>query len=234
MARRYFGGMLFVVLASVVFAGCKKDESPVEVTDAPALPVVVFHGPLTASTHAEAQKVKTTVSSFNYFTTSFSAFDGAPISVSGNTYTRTIKDGDLTFRLTATRQDNHTVLWKLYLDGRESNGTTYAHWLATEGVVDEDLKNAAWVNYEENKTTKASEFFWTVNSAASLIGTLKVYTDGQLTAQSILMDNANNTGELKQYTGSVLTYRAIWLASGNGQYWYYDANGLVTSQGTWS
>jgi hypothetical protein len=47
------------------------------------------------------------------------------------------------------------------------------------------------------------------------------------------MENVNLTGEYRAYRGTTLEYRAIWLASGNGQYWYYDANGQITNQGTW-
>ncbi|HXG37879.1 MAG TPA: hypothetical protein VNL36_03810 [Bacteroidota bacterium] len=217
----------------LLFVGCKNDENPTEVADAPMLPIVVLRGPQTSSTHVEAQKVKEAVNLFNYFTTSFGAFEGKTISVSGNTYTWTLKDGDLTFRLTATKQDNNQVLWKLFLDGRGSNGVTYSNWLSLEGTVDADLKNAVWVNYEENKTTKASEVLWTVSSGGILTGTVKYYSAAELVRQSVLTENVNLTGEYRLYKGTTLEYRAIWLASGNGQYWYYDANGQITNQGTW-
>lgn len=222
-----------VAMGMLTLVGCKSDENPAEVTDAPMLPVVVFRGPQTKSTHVEAQKVKDAVNLFNYFTTSFGAFEGKTISVSGNTYTWTLKDGDLTFRLVATKQDNKQILWKLFLDGRGNNGTMYSNWLSLEGVVDADLKNAAWTNYEENKTTKASEVLWTISAGGTLTGTMNYFSMGEFTSQAVLTENVNLTGEYRTYRGVTLEYRAIWLASGNGQYWYYDANGQITSQGTW-
>lgn len=228
MRRLALAGLCILLLGD-----CKNDENPAEVTDAPALPIVVFRGPQTTSTHVEALKVKQAVSLFNYFTTSFGAFEGKTISVSGNTYTWTLKDGDLTFRLTATKQENNQVLWRLLLDGRSSDGTTYSNWLSLEGTVDADLKNAAWTNYEENKTTKASEVLWNISIGGTLTGTVKYFSSTELVTQSVLTENVNLTGEYQTYRGTILEYRAIWLASGNGQYWYYDANGQITNQGTW-
>ncbi len=225
--------LAFAGLWIILLVGCRTEESPTEVTDAPTLPIVVMRGPQTTSTHVEAQKVKSAVNLFNYFTTSFGVFEGKPITVSGNTYTWTFRDGNLTFRLTATKQDNNQVLWKLFLDGRGSDGTSYTNWLSLEGTVDADLKNAAWVNYEEHKTTKASEVLWNVNSSGTLTGTVKYFSSSELVTQSVLMENVNLTGEYRAYRGTTLEYRAIWLASGNGQYWYYDANGQITNQGTW-
>jgi len=221
--------ILIVIIAFVV--GCT-EENPLEPISAPTLPIVAFKGPNTTSTHEEAKNVKAFVSSFNAFTTSFDAFSLTQPTVSGDTYTWTLTESSLTLRLTATIRSDSGYTWKLILNGNDGS-TTYNNWTAIEGTTDAGMRNAAWNIYEDNTTTKSSDFLWTITSSGSLVGTLNQYVAGALSGQTTITDNANFTGEVRVYQSTVQTYRAIWLSNGSGQYFYYDANGVVTSQGTW-
>lgn len=224
-----------VLSMMVAVAGCSKDEDPVDLSSVPPLPIVVFRGPITASTHTEAQKVKAIVAELNGFTTSFNAFSNVRPTVSGETYSWTLTESGLTVRLVATKQPDGGYAWKLILNGRDNvSGETYNNWTAFEGTVDAARTNATWFIYNDNATTKSSDLIWTISSSGSLVGTLNKYSNGVLTGQTILTDNLIGTGEVRLIQNSLLTYRAIWLSSGNGQYWYYDPSGQVTSQGTWS
>lgn len=224
-----------VLSMMMVLAGCTKEEDPVDLSSVPALPIVVFRGPITISTHAEAQNVKTIVAEFNGFTTSLDAFSSVRPTISGETFTWSLTESGLTIRLIAAKQADEGFFWRLILNGRDNgSGQTYNNWTAFEGTVDAPGRNATWFIYDDNLTTKSSDLIWTISSNGSVVGTLNKYAGGVMTAQTLLTDNANSTGEVRVIQNSLLRYRAIWLSSGNGQFWYYDASGQITSQGTWS
>jgi hypothetical protein len=227
LVRRLFG----LLLVGVLIQGCAKNDNPVDLSSVPPLPIVVFVGPITSSTHVEVAAIRTYVSQFNEFTTSFDAFATTVPTISDSVYTWDIS-GTLAFRLTATKQPDGGFRWRLFLNGSYA-GVTYNNWLAYEGTTDAAQKNASWILYEDNKSTKNGDFTWTISSAGSLVGALKTYTNGVQTSRATITNNSGFTGEVNSFQNSVLTYHAFWLSSGSGQYWHYDANGQVTSQGTW-
>ncbi len=220
-----------LLLVGALIQGCTKNDNPVDLSSVPQLPVVVFIGPITSSTHVEVAAVRAYVSQFNEFTTSFDAFASTVPTISDSVYTWDIS-GTLAFRLTATKQSDGGFRWRLFLNGSDA-GVTYNNWLAYEGTTDAAQKNSSWVLYDDNKTIKNGEFIWTITSAGSLVGTLNSYANGVQTSQTKITNNTGFTGVVDYYQNSVISYHAIWLSSGSGQYWHYDANGQVTSQGVW-
>ena len=220
-----------IVLALFLF-GCN-EENPITIYTGPPLPIVGFRGPATSSTHAEVDSTKARVEGFNEFTLYLGDFSNTEPSVSGNTYTWSLVREGVTYRLTGVMMADSSFSWKLVLNGNQNGGTTYNNWTAFEGTTDAARKNAHWSIYAEHTTVKSSDFIWTVTSL-SLIGTLNVYTDGVISGSTVITDNSNNTGEIRIYQGAVLTYRAVWISNGSGQYWYYNENGTIASQGSWS
>ena len=223
--------LLGFVLIGAVMHGCAKNDNPVDLSSVPQLPVVVFIGPITSSTNAEVDTIRAYINQFNQFTTSFDSFSSTIPTIADSIYTWNIS-GTRSFRLTATKQTDGGFRWRLFLNGTDS-GVTYNNWLAFEGTTDAAEKNASWILYDDNKTSKNGDFVWTISSAGSLVGTLNSFVNGVQTSQTTITNNTGLTGEVKYIRNSVLNYRAIWLSSGSGQYWHYDANGQVTSQGTW-
>ena len=83
----------FTLIVSVLLLMSCMEDNPVDTIEAPPLPIVGFKGPITTSTHVEAQNVKGQISQFNAFTTSFDAFSLTQPTVPGDTYTWTIREG---------------------------------------------------------------------------------------------------------------------------------------------
>ncbi|HXG37729.1 MAG TPA: hypothetical protein VNL36_03055 [Bacteroidota bacterium] len=233
--RRNFWAILVVFAALAVMAGCElQDQTTGPDSQPPPFPVVAFKGPQTNSTNAEAQYTKTAVEAMNGFSSYFLIFSGLTATASENTFTWTYTVQNLTIRLTATRQSNGDYAWKMIYNGSDSQGRSYNNWTSLEGTTSADSRSGSWIVYEENSTTKAADYTWSTNSANALTGSFKLYSAGVLATQITLTSNADNTGELKIYDGALLVYRSVWQANGSGQWWRYDANGNITSSGSWT
>lgn len=233
--RRNIWPIFVGLVALAVMAGCElQDQTSGPDDQPPSFPVVVFKGPQTNSTNPEVQYTKATVEAMNGFGSYFLIFSGltATTSESGFTWTYTVQN--LTIRLTATRQSNGDYAWKMIYNGSDSQGRSYNNWTSLEGTTSTDSRSGSWIVYEENSTAKAAEYTWSTSSTNALTGTFKLYSSGTLATQIILTSNADNTGELKIYDGTVLVYRSIWQANGSGQWWRYDASGNLIGSGSWT
>lgn len=225
-----------LLIFAFVLSGCsKKDSSPTEAqVTAPIVPSLVFKGPGTTSTETNAQMIKSYVSAMNVFTTMFSPYQYLQSVRDGNTWTWTYTEGTLTVKMTSAYQSDGTYLWKLILNGKDpSDGVTYNNWTGMDGSTSADGKSGSWKIYEDNKTTIAADFAWATTNNV-LTGTQKNYTNGTSSGQIVLINNPDNTGEMKIYTGTVVTYRATWTATGSGQWWTYNSSGTQTGTGSWT
>lgn len=225
-----------LLLFAFILAGCSKDgSSPSEPqVTAPTVPTLVFKGPSTTSTETNAQMVKSYVSAVNMFTTMFAPYQYLPSTRDGNTWTWTYTEGTLTVKMTSTAQSDGTNLWKLILNGQDqSDGVTYNNWTGMEGSTSGDGKSGSWKIYEANTTIIEGDFSWATNNNI-LTGTQKEYTNGTSTGQIVLVNNPDNTGEMRMYEGTVMTYKATWTAAGAGQWWTYNSSGTQTGTGSWT
>jgi hypothetical protein len=230
--------LMFTALLAFAFLmqGCsKKDSSPTEAAvTAPTIPTLTFKGPNTTSTETNAQMIKSYVSAMNSYTTMFAPYMLIQSVQSGNTWTWTYTEGTLTVKMTSTAQSDGTYLWKLIFNGKDpSDGTTYSNWTGMEGTTSADGKSGSWKIYNDNTTTVVADFSWATTNNV-LTGTQKAYTNGTSTGQIVVVNNPDNTGEMRTYTGSVMTYKATWTATGSGQWWTYNSSGTQTGTGTWS
>lgn len=224
------------LLFAFILSGCsKKDSSPTEPeVTAPTIPSLVFKGPTTASTETNAQMIKSYVSSMNTFTTMFAPYQYIQSVKNGNTWTWDYTNGTFTVKMTSTAQSDGTYLWKLILNGKDpSSNISYSNWTGMEGSTSADGRSGTWKIYEENKTTIATDFAWTTTNNI-LTGTQKNYASSSSTSQIVLINNPDNTGEMRIYTGTVVTYKATWTANGSGQWWTYNASGTQTGTGSWT
>ncbi|MCI0562297.1 MAG: hypothetical protein MN733_27755 [Nitrososphaera sp.] len=223
-----------IILSSILcIAIVACDEDDLFPDYGPTLPVIAFKGPVTSSDHPEAENIVGWISEFNAFTTSLNIFYDIEPSVSDSTHTWSTVQGGVTNTLTGTLLPGGGYDWKLVLNGKRDDTTTFNNWTAFEGIVDSARRNADWEIYAENTTVKNKDFLWTISSSISLVGTLNVYTGDVITGSVVITDNANDTGVIEIFENGVKRYRAIWTSSGTGYYWYYDENGNVTSESPW-
>jgi hypothetical protein len=225
-----------LLLFAFILSGCSKDDSsPTEQqVTAPTVPALVFKGPNTASTETNAQMIKSYVAAMNTFTTMFAPYQYLQSVRDGNTWTWTYTEGTLTVKMTSTSQSDGTYLWKLIFNGKDPSSTlTYNNWTGMEGSTSADGKSGSWKIYDDNTTTIAGDFSWSTTNNI-LTGTQKEYTNGTSTGQIVLVNNPDNTGEMRVYTGTVVTYKATWTATGSGQWWTYGSTGAQTGTGSWT
>jgi hypothetical protein len=224
-----------VVAAGLVFGllGCGPEAVDVlEDETLPAVPVVSFRGPQTASTHTEVQNVRATVDAMNGFNGYFIAFVSREPSTTGKTHVWTYTSGSMTLTLRATRQSSGEFLWELIRNGTDIDGSVYSNWKELEGTAERELRNARWVVFESNTTSRVADFEWTTN-AGTLNGAYKVYRSGSLVSQITVVNRADGSGEVNIFQSATLVYRATWQPNGTGQWWYYNPSSQVTSSGSW-
>jgi hypothetical protein len=224
------------VAVMLLVAGCSKNESsPTETQSmSPPLPNIVFKGPGSSANDPSLLLMRSYVSTLNSFAITLAplAFS-TPVQTAG-TWTWTNINKTLTLVLTASTQNDGTYLWKLVFDGVDpTDGTAYDHWLGVDGTSSADGKTGSGKTYVRNKTQVSSEFNWATTNNI-LTGTLKPYINGIAFGQTVVVNNPDNSGELRVYTGSFLVYKAVWQTNGSGQWWSYDANGIQIGTGTWT
>lgn len=229
--------LLFIL---VVVQGCSKkdDSSPTEAkTNPPSLPKVEFKGPNTTSTDTYAQITKGYVSAFNGFSTIFTAYASVGATSSGNTWTWSATNGSLKVTFTATLQTDGSYSWKCHYDGTYS-GKTYSNWAVWEGTTSADGKSGNWQIYDEDlpaTKTLVAKYEWATNSSGTLTGTFWSYDNGALSDRLVVINNADGTGEVYSYSGTVLTFKSKWSANGTGQWWMYNSTtGSQTGSGSWT
>lgn len=230
---RFIGVTLALV---VLIAGCSKNESsPTEIQpSSPTLPSIIFKGPGSSGSDAGLNLIRSYVANADLFAVALAPLAATTPVQSGSTWTWSYVNKTLTLVLTATKQSDGSYLWRLVFNGVDPNdGTTYDHWLGVEGTTSADGKTGSGKNYVRNKTVVANEFNWTTANNV-LTGTVKSYFNGIVVGQTVVVNNPDNSGEVRVSIGSILIYKAIWQANGSGQWWSYDSNGVQTGTGTWT
>lgn len=236
--RKTFWTALVLIMMACFLAGCAKDdESPTEPPqqDKPAFPTVTFKGPNTTSNDSYAQLTKAYAEVFNVFTTFWQPFLSLPATRDGNNWKWTYSGPGFTQTFTASKQADGSHTWSLVYNGT-IDGVVYNNWKFLEGTTSADGKNGSWKAYEDNSTRLDLEVSWTTSAANVLTGTWKEYVNGVLDGRTELINNPDGSGELKSYNkGNVMTFRAVWLANGSGQWWTYSGTtGAQTGTGSWT
>jgi hypothetical protein len=224
------------LLTAIFIAGCSKNSnSPTEpAAQSPTLPLITFKGPNTTSSDPNAQMVQLYVTAMNAYTTAFAPYAALPSTRNGNTWTWNYSVGTFSIVLTSTVQSDGSYQWKMVMNGVDpSDSTLYNNWTATTGTTSGDGKNGSWNIYETNTTTLVAKYEWTTNNNV-LTGTLTSYSSGVVDGKVVVINNPDGSGELDEYTGTVVVYRSVWQANGSGQWWTYDLGGVQTGTGTWS
>jgi hypothetical protein len=136
----------------------------------------------------------------------------------------------------ANKQTDWSYTWSLTLNGTESgSSTTYNNWVAFTGTSSADGKSGDFKAYDDNTTTLAGDFVWSVDANSKLTATLTSYSSGTADGKVVIVNNADGSGELDAYSGTVLTFKSTWVASGAGTWWTYDSStGTQTGTGTWT
>jgi hypothetical protein len=240
--RTKFVLFTIAVAVAVVLAGCSKSSttpnSPVTQNTAPSFPSVTVSGPTTTSTEAHAQLAVGYAAEVNAYSNSglFGAFAGMNGTQNGNTWTWTITEGTLGVTFTETKQSDGSYTWSWVENGTDpSTKVTYSNWTFFSGNRTSDGKNGDWKVYKDNTTVVAADFSWTTNASGTPTGTVLGYTSGTLATKIAVVNNSDKSGEVDVYAGTVLTFKATWIASGAGSWWMYDSGtGTQTGTGTWT
>jgi hypothetical protein len=230
------------IAIALVGAGCsKKSSSPTspQTSNAPTFPSVVVKGPTTNSTDQYAQTTKAYATEANALTSTalFAAFSGLNPTQNGSTWTWTVTEQTLTVTFTETQQADGSLTWSWKQNGTDpQTQVVYNNWVFFSGTHNADGKSGDWKVYNDNTTTVAGDYAWSTNASGVLTATLTSYnTDGTLDGKLVIVNNTDNSGEVDVYTGTVLTFKATWVASGSGTWWTYNStSGTQTSTGTWS
>ncbi|MGC8594563.1 MAG: hypothetical protein ACP5US_00665 [Candidatus Kryptoniota bacterium] len=155
---------------------------------------------------------------------------------SGSTWTWTVTEPpSLTATFTAAQQSDGSFVWKLVLNGKSSSDTvTYNNWIALQGTSSADGKSGDWKVYKPNTTNLSGEFIWSTDNTGKLTGTMRSYSDtGTLDEYITIVNNPDGSGEIDEYNGNALVFKAVWTSSGSGTWWTYN-NGTLTGTGTWT
>ncbi|MCI0690543.1 hypothetical protein L0337_00885 [candidate division KSB1 bacterium] len=230
-------GTAAALLALAIIGCSKNDKSPTQPQNTtPLLPSIAFIGPNTGSQDPNAQQAKLHIQTINGYTNILAPFAGLQGTPNGNSWTWTYNVQNLTATLTATQQSDGSYYWKLVLNGTDPNtNTTYNNWAALDGTTSADGKNGSFKGYSPNTTTLLAQFAWATSSNGVLTGTFKLYDNtGAVTSQIDIGNNSDGSGEVRLSTGGTLSFRAVWLANGSGQWWRYDANGNQIATGSWT
>lgn len=225
-----------LVLLAFLAAGCsKKSSSSTEPTTPPQLTAPTFSGPNTQSDSVgafEAQSYASGINLYTAFATSYMVGNGTQ---NGNTWTWSVSQGQFTATWSGTVESDGSYMWKLVFNG-PTDSVTYNNWTYLQGTTSADGKTGNWTVYYDNTTNTAIRYDWTTDSNGNVTGDVKMYdTDGTTQLERItVVNNADNSGEVDFYTGTVLTFKATWTSSGSGQWWDYDTSGTQTHHGTWS
>ncbi len=233
--------ILFLVGVVVVLlvAGCNKNSTnPTGPTTQPSFPSVTLKGPNTNSTEAHAVETKTNISALNTMTspTYLAALILITPTQNGNVWTWAFTQGTLTLTATATTQTDGSNAWSVKLNGKDpSTDSTYNNWIAVTGTSSADGKSGDFKTYNINSTVLAGEIVWSTDASNKLTATFTAYTNGTASGKSIVTNNADGSGELDSYVGTILVFKSTWVAAGTGTWWTYDATtGNQTGTGTWS
>jgi hypothetical protein len=238
--------LLAVALAAaIVLSGCSKSSSSTPTSpgttqnSAPAFPSIVVAGPKTTSSDAHATETVAYAASVNAYTNSglFAAFTGTSGTQSGNTWTWTFTEATLSVTFNEIKQTDGSYTWSWIENGTNANThVTYNNWTFFSGNRTADGKNGEWKVFNDNTSTLAGDFVWATNASGTLTATLSAYNStGTFTGRYIVTNNSDSSGEVDVYTGTVLVFKATWIAAGSGSWWTYDSGtGTQTGTGTWS
>lgn len=227
------------VLAVIAFlaAGCSKSSSPTSSNNTPPkLTTPTFTGPNTKSDSAGAIEAGNFIAGVNFYAALAEGYLAGNPTQNGNTWTGTATQGQLTITWTATALSDTGYTWKVVFNG-PTDSVTYNNWTFLQGTTSSDGKYGSFTLYQPNTTKILSLFSWSTDASGNVPVDIKQYsTDGVTLVEEIkITDNADKSGEMDLYTGTVLTFKATWTSTGSGQWWDYDpSTGTQTYHGVWS
>ncbi|HTY37569.1 MAG TPA: hypothetical protein VMH23_10680 [Bacteroidota bacterium] len=199
----------------------------------PSVPSLSFSGPKTNSTDAKEQSVASQVASMNAFAQQFLVVKNLAETEQGSTSTWKYATNGLTVTFTASEQADGSSRWTMVLNGTDTSGTGYKNFTAGRGTIGGDGKSGTWDVYDTTSTTPVGELTWSTSNNV-LTGTLKSFTSGVLSAQTVVVNNPDHSGQLTLYDASSLMFKAVWQSTGSGNWWTYDPNGAETGTGNWT
>ncbi len=223
-------GMLF--LAAMFLASCSKSSTGNNGT-APALKAPVFAGPLDSSASAQSnlgcQIARGTAEDFNAVSEGYLGLYAGNGTQSGSSWTwsTTFPTGG-TAKWTATSSSSGYD-WSLVENGATPDGN-FSNWTALNGSESSDGKTGNWTAYYPPSSVIQFQIAWSTDNSGNLTGTVTENdSTGSLAYKFVFTDNADKSGELIEYTGTVKTLDVTWESNGSGKYSAWDDSGNPTA-----
>jgi len=233
--------IITTVIAAMLIGliGCSDDDSnPAEPnsTATPVIPQVTFNGPNTTSQDPNAQIANSYVAIMNAGMLQSAAFSSVAAQQNGNIYTWTYGYQGEIYTFTCTIQSDGSYMWTLKYTGSNLFGTAVTDFMLWEGTTSADGKNGNWTLYTYGYTGKTAELIYTTGANDVITGTWYVYeSGGVLESKIIVVNDPDGSGSVEMYSDGVhLYYKAVWTATGSGQWWIYDGAGRETGSGSWT
>ncbi len=228
-----------VLMLAALVASCSKSSSSTgNNSTAPTLTAPTFAGPSSTSASADtsvgATYAKSVAAEFNSVASGYLETYTGSGTQNGNTWTWsfTFSTGG-TATWTATSGSNG-YNWKLVYNGVTPIGT-FSNWTLLSGTESSNGKTGSWTIYNTNTTIAEVQVSWSTDASGNLTGTIVANdTTGTLQSKEVFTNNADKSGSLIVYTGTVETLDATWTSSGSGQYTAWNDDGTVSDSGTWS
>ncbi|MEZ5196860.1 MAG: hypothetical protein R2764_10780 [Bacteroidales bacterium] len=240
----YLLTIVFIVFSGIFFACSEKDGTEPETTQgsAPAFQGKSIEVPqeMVQSSNPGAQESMSYIAIANSFTGYTGMF--VPPQKSGNykstnegspwVYSWEVNDQSGSFTVTLTVNENdYETTWAIVLNG-EMDGIPLVDFTYLYGEESQDGKSGMIRLYDPESNSLGFETSWATENN---VDTFRFYVPEEL--EIMVNQYPDNSGSLnaKEWTNGqlVLSFSAIWTASGSGEAWEYYENGSMINHETW-
>lgn len=233
MARRALDLIFIGWTVALLVSGCTNSPNDSQQTAA-TIPSVTFKGPTTNSSNPNVRSIDSAVAVMNSYSQQLSVLRNLTAVGQGNTQTWTYnRFNTLTINLIATGQADGSHRWAMVLNGKDTSGATYQNFTVVRGTTSGDGSSGTWDVYDSTSASPLSELKWSTTNNV-LNGSLRSFTGTSVIAQTAVINNPDNSGQLTLYAGTALAFKTVWQQNGSGNWWTYDLNGVQTGTGNWN
>ncbi len=229
-----------VVSFAVVITGCKKDNSNDPNQNAPEFKSksVTIPDAMAQSNDPGAQMAVNYLNMIN----SMSSYEGmmkAPgksalihYKDGGDTYTWEVNDNSGSYTVTMTVTETPLkIVWEMRITGN-MDGHELTNFLFIHAYQKKDETGSDFLVYDIETGDEYMDISWNIIGDGATEYRFEVFQETLL--KVIVNTDGSGSLEFNEWvnTAYVLTYQAVWDASGHGQYWEYEG-GQVIDQGAW-
>ncbi len=220
--------MAILVALTLMISGCDKTTDPSSAGDKPVFPSFQISTPAFPSDPNDqcgtnAYVYATLAQGFVQSSAAFTALPGQNVN---GVWTWTFTEDGVTETLTAQKQGDGSFLWKLVMNGTDTNdGTNYSNWTAMEGTNSADGNTGSMTIYDDSPTPGTSialKVSWrTITGGVEV--TIDEYSGGQQDTRAVVVSNTNGSGAVSGFSWN----GSAWVTTGFNATWPAP-NGVAT------